>query len=65
MDANQWACDICMSDFSFNISAAMTAQRQAKHNPDGTFLYRFDGYNGGKMSYHGWDVCTRAMPTTT
>ena len=43
------------SDMSFNASTVMLVSRQAKHKPNTTFAYRFDGFNQ-RNAFHGWEL---------
>jgi len=43
------------SDMAFNASTVMVAARQARHRPDETFAYRFDGF-GNRNAFHGWEL---------
>lgn len=43
------------SDMSFNSTTVSVAARQAKHNGNNTYAYRYDGFKN-KNAFHGWEV---------
>ena len=43
------------SDMSFNSITVSVAARQAKHNGNNTYAYRYDGFKN-KNAFHGWEV---------